>query len=150
GPAGHGPARTFADPDPDRAAGAVVWAAFLNAGQVCTSTERVYVHEAIYDRFVDAAVRITEKLRVGDPFDAATQVGPMRTAAGRDKVLRRLQAAREAGADVLVGGEPRGRPGFFLAPAVVTGVDHSMDLMREETFGPVMPVMPFRDEDEAF
>jgi acyl-CoA reductase-like NAD-dependent aldehyde dehydrogenase len=147
---GKDPALVFADTDPELAAQAVVWAAFLNAGQVCTSTERVYVHASIYDRFVEAAVRTTEKLRIGDPFDAATQIGPMRTEAGRQKVLRHLDAAVEAGAEVLVGGEPLDRPGFFLTPAVVTGVDHSMDLMIEETFGPVMPVMPFDDEDEAF
>src|SRR5690606_2479847 len=69
---------------------------------------------------------------------------------GREKVLAHLRSATEAGAEILVGGEPLDRPGFFLAPAIVTGVDHSMDLMREETFGPVMPVMPFDDEDEAF
>lgn len=147
---GKDPALVFADADPELAAEAVVWASFLNAGQVCTSTERVYVHRSLHDRFLEKAVRLSGKLRVGDPFDAATQVGPMRSAQGREKVLAQLSAATGAGAEVLIGGEPLDRPGFFVAPAVVTAVDHTMDLMREETFGPVMPVMAFDDEDEAF
>jgi acyl-CoA reductase-like NAD-dependent aldehyde dehydrogenase len=147
---GKDPAIVFADADPDLAAEAVVWASFLNAGQVCTSTERVYVHRSLYEDFVDKAVRLTEKLRVGDPFDAATQVGPMRSERGRRKVLDQLSAATGAGAEIRIGGEAIDRPGFFLAPTVVTGVDHSMELMREETFGPVMPIMAFDDEDEAF
>ena len=147
---GKDPALVFADTDPGLAAEAVVWASFLNAGQVCTSTERVYVHRSLYERFVDRAVRLTEKLVVGDPFDAATEVGPMRSDHGRSRVMDQIRAAADAGAEVLIGGEALDRPGFFLAPTIVTGADHSTELMTEETFGPVMPVMPFEDEDEAF
>lgn len=147
---GKDPAIVFADADPDLAAEGVVWAAFLNAGQVCTSTERVYVHHSIYDRFLDAAVRLTEKLRVGDPFDPATQVGPMRSERGRDRVVDQLQQAVSAGARRLVGGDPLDSPGFFLSPAVLADADHTMTVMRDETFGPVMPVMSFEHEDEAF
>lgn len=147
---GKDPALVFADADPELAAQAVVWAAFLNGGQVCTSTERVYVHDSVYDRFLDRVVRLTEKLRVGDPFDSATQVGPMRTERGRERVLDQIQEAISAGARLLVGGEPLDRPGFFLSPAVLAEVDHTMALMQEETFGPVMPVMSFEDEDQAF
>lgn len=147
---GKDPAIVFDDVDPDVAAEAVAWASFLNAGQVCTSTERVYVHRTLYDRFVESAVRITEKLRVGDPFDEATQVGPMRTERGRARVLRQIAAAVDAGAAVLAGGAELERPGFYMAPTVIVGVDHSMELMTEETFGPVMPIMAFDDEDEAF
>ncbi|MFP3915238.1 MAG: aldehyde dehydrogenase family protein [Actinomycetota bacterium] len=147
---GKDPAIVFGDADPELASEAVVWAAFLNAGQVCTSTERVYVHRSIHDRFLDEAVRLAGKLRVGDPFDPATQVGPMRSDQGRRKVLDQLTAAGSAGAEILIGGEPLDRPGFFLAPTIVAGADHTMELMSEETFGPVMPVMAFDDEDEAF
>lgn len=146
---GKDPAIVFSDSDPELAAEAVVWASFLNAGQVCTSTERVYVDRSIYDRFVDRSVRLTEKLRVGDPFDTATQIGPMRSERGRRSVLGQLEDARTAGAEVVIGGDGLDRPGFYLAPAVVTGVDHSMSLMTDETFGPVMPVMAFDTEDEA-
>ena len=147
---GKDPALVFPDVDPVLAAEAVTWASFLNAGQVCTSTERVYVHRAVFDRFVERAVGLSEKLRVGDPFDPATQVGPMRTERGRARVLSQIDAAVRAGAEVLVGGEAVDGPGFYLRPTVVTGVDHEMELMREETFGPVMPIMPFDDADEAF
>lgn len=147
---GKDPAIVFADADPETAAEAVAWASFLNAGQVCTSSERVYVHRSVHERFVDRVVRLAEKLRVGDPFDAATQIGPMRTERGRAAVLAQLQAATEAGAEIVAGGTPLDRPGYFMAPTVVTGVDHTMSLMRDETFGPVLPVMPFDAEDEAF
>jgi acyl-CoA reductase-like NAD-dependent aldehyde dehydrogenase len=147
---GKDPAIVFADTDVELAAEAVVWASFLNAGQVCTSTERVYVHRSLVDRFLERAVRITEKLTVGDPFDEATQVGPMRSERGRRKVLDQIRRATDAGAEVLVGGDALDRPGFFLSPTIVTGVDHTMELMTEETFGPVMPVMSFDDDDEAF
>ncbi len=147
---GKDPALVFDDVDVATAARAVVWASFLNAGQVCTSTERVYVHESVHDAFVEAVVSLSDRLVVGDPWDEATQIGPMRNERGRAKVLEHLDAARAAGAVVLAGGAPIDRPGFFMAPTVVVGVDHSMPLMRDETFGPVMPIMPFSDEAEAF
>ena len=147
---GKDPAIVFSDADPDLAAEAVVWASFLNAGQVCTSTERVYVQRHLYEPFVDRVVRLTEKLRVGDPFDGATQIGPMRSERGIAKVLAQLESAVEAGAKVLVGGDRLDRPGFFFAPTVVVEVNHRMPLMTDETFGPVMPIMAFDHEDEAF
>ncbi len=147
---GKDPAIVFDDVDPALAAEAVVWAAFLNAGQVCTSTERVYVHHSVHDEFVANAARLAATLRVGDPMDDATQIGPMRTAAGRDRVRGQLDEAVAAGARIVTGGEAIPGPGYFLRPTVVTGVDHSMRLMHDETFGPVLPVMPFDDDDEAF
>ena len=148
---GKDPAIVFDDANPDLAAKAVVWAAFLNAGQVCTSTERVYVHRSLYDRFVDRVVGLATHLRVGDPFDPATQIGPMRSERGRAKVLDQLAAAQANGAKVLAGGViPEGSPGFYLQPALVIDVDHEMELMREETFGPVLPIMAFDGDEEAF
>ncbi len=148
---GKDPAIVFDDVDPALAARAVVWASFLNAGQVCTSTERVYVQRRVYDEFVERVVELAGGLRVGDPFDPETQIGPMRNERGRNKVLEQLAAAQDGGAKVLAGGDvPEGSSGFFLRPTVVVGVDHTMDLMREETFGPVLPIMGFDDDDEAF
>lgn len=146
---GKDPAIVAADADLDVAVPGVVWAAFLNTGQVCTSTERVYVHRSRHDEFVARAAELTGRLRVGDPFDPATEIGPMRTAAGRDRVLAHLDDARSRGASVVVGGEAWD-PGFYLSPALVTGADHGMALMTEETFGPVLPVMAVEDDDEAF
>lgn len=147
---GKDPAIVFPDVDPRLAARGLVWAAMLNAGQVCTSTERAYVHRSVVDEVVERAVELAGALRVGDPLDPGTEVGPMRTEAGRTRVLHHLDDAVARGAEVLVGGTALDRPGFFMAPTVVVGVDHSMLLMREETFGPVLPIMAFDDVDEAF
>jgi acyl-CoA reductase-like NAD-dependent aldehyde dehydrogenase len=127
------------------------WAAFLNAGQVCTSAERFYVERPVYDRFVEAFVEHTRTLRIGDPMDPSTDIGPMASAAQRDKVVAQLDGATSAGARILVGG---GRPdgldrGHFLSPAVVTGAAAETDLLREETFGPVAPIVPVDSLDEA-
>jgi acyl-CoA reductase-like NAD-dependent aldehyde dehydrogenase len=147
---GKDPAIVFADADPAIAAEAVAWASFLNAGQVCTSTERVYVHESIHDQFVDAVVSITGSIRVGDPFEEATQVGPMRSEGRRRKVLGEIESAASAGASVVSGGSTIERPGFFMEPTVLVDVNHEMGVMREETFGPVLPIMAFSSDDEAF
>ncbi len=147
---GKDPAVVFDDVDPRVAAEGVVWASFLNAGQVCTSTERVYVHTDSYQEFLDHAVEIASSIRVGDPFDAETQIGPMRSEARRRGVLEMLDRAVAKGAEIAAGGAELERPGFFMEPTVVTGVDHDMDLMRDETFGPVMPIMSFDDDDAAF
>jgi acyl-CoA reductase-like NAD-dependent aldehyde dehydrogenase len=126
------------------------WAAYLNAGQVCTSAERFYVQREVYDDFLDAFVTHARELRVGDPLDSATDVGPMVSAPQRAKVEAQVSAAVEAGAELVVGGDRAGQErGHFYAPAVVTGVPASTDLLREETFGPVAPIVPVGSLDEA-
>jgi acyl-CoA reductase-like NAD-dependent aldehyde dehydrogenase len=147
---GKDPAIVFDDADPAIAAEAVAWASFLNAGQVCTSTERVYVHESIYEEFLDEVVTVAGSIRVGDPFDEPTQVGPMRSEGRRRKVVGEIEAAVSAGARALAGGSPIDRPGFFMEPTVLGDVDHEMGVMRDETFGPVLAAMPFSSDDEAF
>ena len=126
------------------------WAAYLNAGQVCTSAERFYVHESVFDDYVAAFVDHTKTLNVGDPFDAATDIGPMVSAPQRDKVVAQVEAAVGAGAELLTGGDRAGHDaGHFYAPAVVTGLPAETDLLREETFGPVAPIVPVKSLDEA-
>jgi betaine-aldehyde dehydrogenase len=126
------------------------WAAYLNAGQVCTSAERFYVAREVYDDFVSEFVSYTSSLRVGDPMEASTDVGPMVSAPQRAKVEAQLEAAVSAGAEVLVGGDRAGfERGHFLSPAVVTGAVESTELLREETFGPVAPIVPVDSLDEA-
>jgi acyl-CoA reductase-like NAD-dependent aldehyde dehydrogenase len=126
------------------------WAAYLNAGQVCTSAERFYVAREVYDEFLSEFVDHTRSLRVGDPFDDATDVGPMVSAVQRGKVEAQVEAAVAAGAELVVGGDHAGFDrGHFYAPAVVTGVPASTDLLREETFGPVAPIVPVASLDEA-
>lgn len=126
------------------------WAAYLNAGQVCTSAERFYVMEDVYDDYVSAFVSHTESLVLGDPMEVSTDIGPMVSAPQRQKVVDQVDAAVAAGAEVLVGGGNGGHEsGHFYAPTVVTGVPAETDLLREETFGPVAPIVPVRDLDEA-
>lgn len=126
------------------------WAAYLNAGQVCTSAERFYVHESIYDDYVAAFVAHTQTLRVGDPTDDTTDIGPMVSAAQRDKVTTQVQAAVAAGAEILTGGGNAGRErGHYLEPIVIVGAPAATDLLREETFGPVAPIVPVGSLDEA-
>jgi acyl-CoA reductase-like NAD-dependent aldehyde dehydrogenase len=126
------------------------WAAFLNSGQVCTSAERFYVMEEVYDAYLDAFVDYTRGLVIGDPMESATDIGPMVSSRQRQKVMDQVEAAVGAGAEVVVGGDSGGRDrGHFYAPAVITGAPAETDLLREETFGPVAPLVPVKSLDEA-
>jgi betaine-aldehyde dehydrogenase len=126
------------------------WAAFLNAGQVCTSAERFYVMEEVFDDYVGAMVEHTRSLVLGDPFDVSTDVGPMVSDPQRAKVIAQLEAASAAGAEILVGGDAGGQErGHFLSPAVITGAAADSALLTEETFGPVAPIVPVSSLDEA-
>lgn len=126
------------------------WAAYLNAGQVCTSSERFYVMEDIFDDYVTEFVRYTESLVVGDPLDPRTDLGPMVSAAQRGKAVAQVDAAVAAGAELLTGGGDAGQAkGHYLAPCVLTGVPAGADLLTEETFGPVAPIVPVSGIDEA-
>jgi succinate-semialdehyde dehydrogenase/glutarate-semialdehyde dehydrogenase len=146
---GKDPAIVCKDADLDRAARGIVWGAFLNAGQTCASVERVYVEADVHDRFVAKVVAETRALRLGDPAMPTTDVGPMSMARQRQIVSDHVEDARARGARVLVGGETPKGPGFFYPPTVLTDVDHSMRIMREETFGPVLPIMSVASLDEA-
>jgi acyl-CoA reductase-like NAD-dependent aldehyde dehydrogenase len=126
------------------------WAAYLNAGQVCTSAERFYVAREVYDDFVSAFVDHARTLRVGDPLDEATDVGPMVSAGQRAKVEQQVEGAVAAGAQLVVGGDRAGlERGHYFAPAVVTGAAPETDLLSEETFGPVAPIVPVDSLDQA-
>jgi acyl-CoA reductase-like NAD-dependent aldehyde dehydrogenase len=126
------------------------WAAFLNAGQVCTSSERFYVMEDVFDDYVTAFVDHTKTLIVGDPLDAKTDVGPMVSAGQRGKAIAQVVEAEAAGAEILVGGGNAGMAkGHYLEPCVLTGVPEDSKLLTEETFAPVAPIVPVRSLDEA-
>jgi betaine-aldehyde dehydrogenase len=134
----------------DVAAKGGAWAAFLNAGQVCTSAERFYVLADVYDDYLQAFVDYTAGLRVGDPLDPSTDIGPMVSDVQRRKVREQVEAAVAAGAEVVVGGDGGGQDrGHYFSPAVVTGAPAETDLLREETFGPVAPIVPVKSLDEA-
>ncbi len=126
------------------------WAAYLNAGQVCTSAERFYVMEDLFDDYLQEFVDYTRSLRVGDPLDPSTDIGPMVSKGQRARVADQVAAAVAAGAELVTGGDDGGQEsGHFFAPAVVIGAPRETDLLREETFGPVAPIVPVRSLDEA-
>jgi betaine-aldehyde dehydrogenase len=126
------------------------WAAYLNAGQVCTSAERFYVERPVYDAYLEAFVDHTSSLVLGDPLDPSTDIGPMVSAAQRGKVMAHLETAVAAGATIVCGGDGGGLGrGHFVAPTVVTGAPAETDLLREETFGPVAPIVPVDSLEEA-
>jgi succinate-semialdehyde dehydrogenase/glutarate-semialdehyde dehydrogenase len=146
---GKDPAIVCADADLDRAARGIVWGAFVNCGQTCASVERVYVDKAVAGPFIARVVEQTRQLRVGDPAGDEVDVGPMTSEAQRRIVEEHVEEAKARGASVLTGGARPSGPGFFYPPTVLTGVDHSMRIMREETFGPVLPIMAVESLGEA-
>jgi acyl-CoA reductase-like NAD-dependent aldehyde dehydrogenase len=147
---GKDPMLVLEDADVDVASSGAVWAAFVNAGQACLSVERCYVHQSLYSRFLDACCEKARKLRVGNGMDEATDVGPMIHERQVRVVESHLEDARRQGARILTGGTRLRELGAtFFAPTVVTEVDQNMRVMREETFGPVLPIAPFRDDAEA-
>lgn len=139
------------DADLEVAVPGVAWAGLLNCGQVCTSTERVYVQRARYDAFVTRLAAYVQTLQLGDPLEPVTDIGPMARAAYRSKVEVQVAGALEGGARVLTGGRrpPELPQGYFYEPTVLVDVSPDMAVMREETFGPVLPVTAYDTFDQA-
>lgn len=126
-------------------------ACFANAGQICTSSERVYVQDTIFDEFAEALVTLAQSLRLGSGLDPEVDMGPIIDERQRQVIDDHVREAEARGAKILVGGRRtavQGR-GFFYLPTVMTGVEPSMLIMQKETFGPVAPLVPFHDFDEA-
>lgn len=147
---GKDPMLVLSDANIEVAAKAAVWGAFANAGQACASVERCYVHESVAPQFIAQVVAETKALRVNYPATDALEVGSMSSARQLEIVEKHVADARARGAEILTGGQRvAGLTGHFYAPTVLAKVTHSMDIMREETFGPVLPIMTFRDENEA-
>ena len=147
---GKDPMIVLDDADIDVASSGAVWGAFMNAGQTCLSVERCYVHRSIIRPFTDACVAKTKQLRIGNGLDPQTEIAPMIHERQLRTVEAQIEDARSKGARVVVGGERLANLGpNFYAPTVVCNVDHSMRLMRDETFGPVLPIMPFDSDEEA-
>ncbi len=140
-----------ADADLESASRAVAWTAFLNAGQVCTSAERIYVEQSIAGHFLERFAALTKGLVVGPGMDAKTEVTPLIGRKERDAVEARVAEAQREGAKVVAGGRrpPHLPKGYYYEPTVLTGVRHGMKLIREEIFGPVAPIIAFRTFDEA-
>ncbi|MCW2899631.1 MAG: Betaine-aldehyde dehydrogenase [Streptosporangiaceae bacterium] len=143
---GKGASIVFADADIDKALSVAADAAFSNAGQICLAGSRVLVQRPVYDEVVESLVKKAEQLRLGDPRDPGTQVGPLASAEHHAKVTGHLRQAAEDGAVTMTGGA---REGWWVAPTVVVDAHSETAICREEVFGPVLTVHPFDTEEEA-
>lgn len=148
---GNGPVIIFADADLDQAADAAAGGAFFNAGQVCAATGRVLAEASIADKLADMLVERAKKHVLGDPFHQGTTMGPLNNAKVAAKVKEHVDDAVAQGARAAAGGKARPDLGgqFYFEPTVLTGVTPQMRVAHEETFGPVVPVIPFKDANEA-
>jgi succinate-semialdehyde dehydrogenase/glutarate-semialdehyde dehydrogenase len=146
---GSDPFIVLADADLERAAEVAVKARFINAGQSCVNAKRFIVEAAVADAFVDAFARRVAALKVGDPTDPATDVGPMARANLRETLHDQVTRTLEAGAELRLGGAPLDGPGFYYAPTLLDHVAPHMAAFREETFGPVAAIVRARDADHA-
>ncbi|BEP64410.1 NAD-dependent succinate-semialdehyde dehydrogenase (plasmid) [Variovorax sp. V213] len=146
---GSDPFIVLADADIDQAAQVAVKARFTNTGQSCICAKRFLVEESVADRFVTAMLELASKLKVGDPMQRETAVGPMARGNLRDELHGQVQRSVAAGAKLLLGGQPLDGPGYFYAPTILDHVTPEMPAAREETFGPAAAVIRVKDADEA-
>jgi len=149
---GKDPAYVRPDANLDYAVENLVDGAFFNSGQSCCGIERIYVHEAVYDRFVDGYVELTKKYKLGNPLDKETNLGPVTKKGGADTVINHIKSAIKAGAKALIDPSlfPQTSLGYnYLAPQVLVNVDHSMEVMTEESFGPVVGIMKVKSDEDA-
>ncbi|MEO8858256.1 MAG: aldehyde dehydrogenase family protein, partial [Burkholderiaceae bacterium] len=150
---GKSPQLVFDDADMDTAVNGVLGGIFMGLGQSCIAGSRLLVQDAIHDRFVDRLVEGMRGVRIGDPFDPATQLGPVANQLQHDKVLAFIAQARREGARCVLGGQAAHPAdcgaGWYVEPTIFTDVRPDMQLYREEVFGPVLAVTRFKDEEEA-
>ncbi|HEY4715637.1 MAG TPA: aldehyde dehydrogenase family protein [bacterium] len=147
---GKDPVIVFEDSDLENAARSAVWGAFFNSGQVCCSVERLYVAESIADKFINLVVEKTKKLRQGVDDNFNIEVGSMTNQRQLEIVESHVDDARKRGAKILTGGKRKGSlNGYFYEPTVLSGVDHTFRIVKEESFGPILPIMTFKTEAEA-
>ncbi|WP_460066677.1 aldehyde dehydrogenase [Streptomyces sp. YKOK-I1] len=149
---GKSPNIVFEDANVANAAMGVVAGIFAAAGQTCIAGSRVFAHRSVYDELLERVAERAGTIRIGDPLDAATELGPLAFAGQRDKVAGYVDLGRSEGARVLTGGRPTdggGLGGWFYEPTILVDVDNDMRVVREEIFGPVLAVMPFDSEEEV-
>jgi succinate-semialdehyde dehydrogenase/glutarate-semialdehyde dehydrogenase len=147
---GKDPMIVFADADLENAARGAVWGAFANSGQACASVERCYVEQSVASKFIELVVEETKSLKQGPGSSAETDVGAISNEKQLGTIEDHVADAVARGAQVRTGGKrPVGLKGLFFQPTVLTNVDHQMEVMREETFGPLLPIMSFQTEGEA-
>ncbi|MBY6212052.1 aldehyde dehydrogenase [Microbulbifer agarilyticus] len=150
---GKAPFIVMEDADLEKAAEAALWTRYANCGQVCTCAERLYVHESVYDAFMDKFLPKVKALKVGNPLDEATQMGPKVNAREIEHIHELVQRSIAQGAELLIGGKPADVAGFeggnWYEPTVLTNVQQDNVLVHEETFGPILPIVKISSIEEA-
>lgn len=146
---GKSPNIIFPDADIDKALDFAVRSFCGNSGQVCSAGTRVFVHQDMHDEFAERVAAMAATYKVGSPFDPETKLGPLVSAAQRDRVIGYIEAGKAAGATLNFGGSPLGERGYFVEPTVFSNVGNDMKIAREEIFGPVVSIIPFKDEADA-
>jgi len=146
---GKSPNIVFADTDLDEAVEGAHFGLFFNHGQCCCAGSRVFVEEKIYDQFVEKSGARARRRTVGDPFDPKTEQGPQVDQIQFDKVMEYIESGRHEGAKLVCGGDRVGDRGYFIQPTVFADVQDDMKISREEIFGPVMSIIPFKTADEV-
>jgi len=150
---GKSPNIIFADADLDKAIQGAIMGMFSNTGQVCVAGSRLYVEKKIYNQVVEQLVTMARNIKVGDPLDPSTHMGPLVSKVQLEKVKNYIEIAKKDGAKVLTGGKSPSEPaladGYYLEPTILAGIDENCTSVREEIFGPVLVVLPFEDIDEV-
>lgn len=150
---GKSPNIVFADADLDKAVPGAAMAVFANAGQICSAGTRLFVHSAIHDEFMERLADFTRTIRVGDPLDPQTQIGPVVSALQMDRILGFIDGASDEGAQLVAGGGRMAAAGYddgyFIQPTIFSGVADDMTIARDEVFGPVLSAFTFDTEEEA-
>ena len=146
---GNDAAIMLPDADPKAMAMGLFWGAFINMGQTCACAKRLYVHESIFEPTVQALKELAQAMPMGNGLEDGTVMGPIQNKMQYDKVVSLVDSAKAAGATIVCGGQPKGGPGYFYPLTLVTGLKDGDRLVDEEQFGPVLPIIKYRDVDEA-
>ncbi len=146
---GNDAAIVLPDADPAKVAKPLFWAAFRNTAQVCIATKRMYVHEDIYDAFLKELIDYAKTVKVGDGADPATELGPIQNKMQYEKVMDLIEDTKRIGASIVLGGDIEDKPGYFIPVTIVDNPPEDSRVVVEEAFGPVLPVLKYRDFDEV-
>ncbi|KAH8800592.1 aldehyde dehydrogenase domain-containing protein [Flagelloscypha sp. PMI_526] len=146
---GKSPLIIFEDADLEQALKWTAHGIFWNAGQTCSATTRIFVQESIHDKFLDLLAKAASSVKVGDPFAEGTGQGPQVSQTQYDRIMGFIESGKSEGAKVLVGGDRQGTEGYFILPTIFTNVTPNMQIVKEEIFGPVGVIIPFKDEEDV-
>lgn len=146
---GNDPAIILEDVDPEAVAKKIFFAAFVNSGQVCMAVKRIYAHEEIYEEFCSALAKEAKNAKYGNGLDPENHLGPIQNKMQFNKVVGILEDTKKIGAHFLSGGTIPNTPGYFFPPTLVTDIDENSRLVQEEQFGPIVPILKYKDVEDA-